>query len=116
MTKTVLLLITAICFICGCGSAQVSDAAAESAAGRELRMLEYGLQKADSLMAQVTRLTDRYVHRRAPMIDKDRMDALAFAEDAYTILLNLQDKYPGRPEIEKRLRRACNLLEFLKGN
>jgi hypothetical protein len=50
------------------------------------------------------------------MIDKDRMDALVYAEEAYTILLNLQDKHPGRPEIEKRLRRACNLLEFLRSN
>lgn len=116
MKRTVLLLLIVLPLFYGCGSAQHSDTAAESAAEREARMLEYGLRKADSLMAQVTRLTDRYVHRRAPMIDKDRMDALAFAEDAYTILLNLQDKYPGKPEIEKRLRRACNLLEFLRSN
>ena len=116
MLKLVLLILMVLPLFCGCGSAQVGDEAAESTAERGVLMLEYGLRKADSLMAQVTRLTDKYVHRRAPMIDKDRMDALAFAEEAYTILLNLQDKHPGRSEIEKRLRRVCNLLEFLRSN
>jgi len=115
MTRTVLLLLIILLLFCGCGSARVNNTV-ESAAEHEARMFESKLRKADSLLAQVTRLTDRYVHRRAPMIDKDRMDALTFTEEAYTILLNLQDKYPGRPEIEKRLRRACNLLEFLRSN
>jgi hypothetical protein len=120
MTKTVLLMIpllSVLPVVCGCGSAEVGGTALDgSAEKRESLVPESGLRKADALLAQVSRLTDEYVHRRAPMIDKDRMDALTFAEEAYTILLSLQDKYPGRPEVESRLRRACNLLEFLKHN
>jgi len=110
-------VLTILALICGCGSAQVSGTApGRSAGGHASLTLESGLGKADALLSQVTRLTDEYVHRRAPMIDKDRMDALAFAEEAYTILLNLRDRYPGLSQIETRLRRVCNLLEFLRSN
>ena len=50
------------------------------------------------------------------MTDKRRLDALEYGEEARTILIDLQDKHPGMPEIEKRLKRVCNLLEFLKRN
>ena len=78
--------------------------------------LESRLAKVDSLMAQVTSLTDEYVRPQATMTDKRRLDALEYGEEARTILIDLQDKYPGNEKIEKRLKRACNLLEFLKRN
>ena len=65
---------------------------------------------------QVTSLTDEYVKRQATMTDKRRLDALEYGEGARTILIDLQDKYPGNEKIEKRLKRVCNLLEFLKRN
>jgi Tfp pilus assembly protein PilN len=102
----------------GCGSAQPVPVTTRSTTEtrKPAATLESRLVKVDSLIAEVVRLTNEYVRRRAPMIDKDRMDALTFADDARIILLNLQDKHPGLPEIERRLRRICNLLEFLKRN
>lgn len=111
-----ILVLTVI--ISGCGSAPPVPATAPvpAQAAKPADTLDSRLAEVDRLMAQVTSLTDEYVRRQASRTDRRRLDALEYGEEARTILIELQDKHPGNEEIEKRLKRTCNLLAFLKHN
>jgi t-SNARE complex subunit (syntaxin) len=113
-----LVFIPSLIILSGCGSAPpVPDATPNTEEiEKPVDTLESRLAKVDRLMAQVTSLTDEYVRRQATMTDRRRLDALEYGEEARTILIELQDKHPDNTEIDKRLKRVCNLLEFLKRN
>jgi len=112
------ILVLTLIITSGCGSAPPVPAAVPVPAriAKHADTLESRLAKVDRLVAQVVSLTDEYVRRQASRTDRRRLDALEYGEEARTILIELQDRHPGNVQIEKRLKRVCNLLVFLKHN